>query len=119
MQSKIIPSVLGLSFEGHSMAIGYAARQRAYRELVNRWRAIRDRPISKEAKRAECISLLRGFIDEIAWTRRHGPNIPLRFYADMLVLEQLLAPRFATDELGAIAIWPGHALVKEWLDQHC
>jgi hypothetical protein len=65
------------------------------------------------------MSLLREFIDGMAWTRRHGLNIPLRFYADMLVLEDLLRPRFATDELGEIAIWPGHALVKEWLDEHC
>jgi hypothetical protein len=101
------------------MAVRPAARQRAYRELVDRWRAIRDRAISKEAKQAECMSLLREFIDGMAWTRRYGFNIPLRFYADMLVLEDLLRPRFATDELGEIAIWPGHALVKEWLDEHC
>lgn len=101
------------------MAVRHGARQSAYHELVKRWRAVRDRPISKEAKRAECMSLLREFIDEIAWARRHGPNVPLQFYADMLVLERLLQPRLATDELAAIAIWPGYFLVKEWLDDHC
>src|SRR5262249_43820316 len=119
MQSHGFLSMLGRSFEGHPMAMRPAARQRAYRELVKRWRAIRDRPISKEAKQAECMSLLREFIDGMAWTRRYGFNIPLRFYTDMLMLEDLLRPRFATDELGEIAIWPGYALVKEWQHQHC
>ena len=100
------------------MAVRCAARQQAYRKLVKQWRAICDYPISKEAKRDECMLLLREFIDEIAWARRHGPTIPLRFYADMLVLEQLLQPRFATDELATTAIWPGDLLVQEWLEDH-
>ena len=90
----------------------------AYYHLVDQWRAIVDRPISKEAKRAECMSLLRGFIDSIAWSRIRGPNRPLRFYADMMALHDLLRPRFATDELGEVAIWPAYALVKNWLDEH-
>lgn len=90
----------------------------AYHELVDRWLAVVDRPISKEAKQAECMSLLREFIDSIAWARIRGINRPLRFYADMLVLQDLLRPTFATDELGEVAIRPGYALVKEWLDDH-
>jgi len=90
----------------------------AYYHLVNQWQAIVDRPISKDVKQAECMSLLREFIDRIAWTRIRGINRPLRFYADMLVLQDLLRPILATDELGEVAIRPGYALVREWLDEH-
>ena len=90
----------------------------AYFHLVNQWQAIVDRPISKDAKQAECMSLLREFIDRIAWTRVRGINRPLRFYADMLVLQNLLRPILAFDELGEAAIKPGYALVTRWLDEH-
>jgi hypothetical protein len=40
------------------------------------------------------------------------------FYADMLVLQDLLRPTFTTDELGEVAIRPGYYLVKGWLDEH-
>jgi len=90
----------------------------AYYHLVNQWQAIVDRPISKDVKQAECMSLLPEFIDRIAWTRISGINRPLRFYADMLVLQDLLRPILATDELGEVAIRPGYALVREWLDEH-
>ena len=36
----------------------------------------------------------------------------------MLVLQDLLRPILATDELGEVAIRPGYALVREWLDEH-
>ena len=91
---------------------------RAYSELVNQRRAIVDRPISREAKHAKCMSLLREFIDGVAWTRVRGIDRPLRFYADMLVLQDLLRPTFTTDELGEVAIRPGYYLVKGWLDEH-
>lgn len=91
---------------------------RAYSEMVTQWRLIVERPISKEAKHDECMSLLREFIDGIAWTRIRGLDRPLRFYADMLVLQDLLRPTFATDELGEVAIRPGYYLVKDWLDEH-
>lgn len=91
---------------------------RAYSELVNKWQLIVERPISKEAKHEDCMSLLREFIDGLAWTRTRGLDRPLRFYADMLVLEGLLRPTFATDELGEVAIRPGYYLVKDWLDEH-
>jgi hypothetical protein len=90
----------------------------AYYRIVNQWRAIVDRPLSKEAKQAECMAVLRDFVDSIAWTRIRGTNRPLRFYADMLVLQQLLRPTFATDELGEVAIWPAYRLVNDRLDQH-
>ena len=89
-----------------------------YYRIVHQWRAIVDRPLSKEAKQAECMAVLRDFVDSIAWKRIRGTNRPLRFYADMLVLQQLTRPSFATDELGEVAIFPAHRLVNDWLDEH-
>ena len=92
--------------------------RRAYYRMVDRWREIVDRPNSREAKQAECLSVLRDYIDGIAWARIRGPNRPLQFYADMLVLQELLRPTFATDEFGEVAIRPAYALVRDWLDEH-
>jgi len=89
----------------------------AYYRLVDQWRAIVDRPLSKEAKQAECMAVFRDYVDSIAWTRIRGTNRPLRFYADMLVLQHLLNPMFANDELGEVAIRPAFGLVNDWLDQ--
>jgi hypothetical protein len=90
----------------------------AYYRVVDQWRAIVDRPLSKEAKQAECMAVLCDYVDSIAWTRIRGTNRPLRFYADMLVLQSQLRPQFAMDELGDVAIWPAYRLVNEWLEQH-
>jgi hypothetical protein len=65
----------------------------AYNGLVAQWMTIVDRPISSEEKQAECMALLREFIDGIASTRVRGANRPLRFHADMLVLEELSSPQ--------------------------
>jgi hypothetical protein len=89
-----------------------------YFRMVGQWRAIVDRPISKEAKQAECISVLRDFVERIAWKRIRGSNRPLRFYADMLVLRDLVRPVFASDELGEVAIRPAYALVENWLAEN-
>ena len=89
-----------------------------YFHMVSRWRAIVDRPISKEAKQAECVSVLRDFIEGIAWKRIRGSNRPLRFYADMLVVRDLVRPVFAHDELGEVPIRPAYALVENWLDEN-
>ena len=106
MRSKIHSSIVRCVLRTTAQAV------EAYHHLVNQWRAIVDRPISKDAKQAECMSLLREFIDRIAWSRIRGINRPLRFYADMLVLRDLLRPVLATDELGEVAIKPGYALVE-------
>jgi hypothetical protein len=86
--------------------------------MVGRWREIVDRPNSREVKQADCMSVLGDFIDIIAWARIRGTNRPLRFYADMLVLQELLRPTMATDELGEVAIVPAYILVSDWLDEH-
>ncbi len=90
----------------------------AYNRLIAQWMTIVDRPISSDEKQAECMALLREFIDGMASKRMRGANGPLRFHADMLLLEELLRPRLGRDELFHLAIIPGHKLVKEWIDQH-
>jgi hypothetical protein len=90
----------------------------AYNRLVAQWMTIVDQPISSEEKQPACMVLLREFIDSIASTRVRGANRPLRFHADMLVLEELLRPGLGGDELFHVAIIPGYKLVKEWIDQH-
>jgi hypothetical protein len=86
--------------------------------MVDRWREIADGPAPIEVKQAECASVLREFVERMAWARIRGANRPLRFYADMLVLQELVRPTFATDEFGKIAIWPAYGLVTRWLDEH-
>jgi hypothetical protein len=90
----------------------------SYQNLVNQWRVIVAQPLTKEAKQAECGAVFREFVNRIAWKRIRGANRPLRFYADMMVLQQLLRPTFATDELGEVAIRPAYRLVSDWLDEH-
>jgi hypothetical protein len=90
----------------------------SYQNLVDQWRAIVAQPLPKEAKQAECMTVFRRFVNSIAWKRIRGANRPLRFYADMVVLQQLLRPTFATDELGEVAIRPAYRLVSDWLDEN-
>ncbi len=89
-----------------------------YYSLVDEWRAVLRQPLSREVKQAECIAALRNFIDCIARKRVRGTNRPLRFYADMLVLQQLLRPGLTMDELSEVAIWPAYRLVNDWLEDH-
>ena len=86
--------------------------------MIGQWRAIVDRPISKEAKQAECMSVLRDFVEGVAWKRIRGSNRPLRFCADMLVLRDLVRPVLAGDELGEVAIRPAYALVENWIGEN-
>jgi len=89
-----------------------------YCNLVDEWRVILQHPLSREVKQAECTALLRNFIDRIARKRICGSDQPLRFYADMLVLQQLLQPGLTMDELSEVAIWPAYRLVNDWLKEH-
>jgi hypothetical protein len=74
-----------------------------FMDLVDQWRAIVDRAISKEAKQAECMAELRDFVDSIARSRLRDFDRPLRFYADMLVLREDLRSISFGGELGEIA----------------
>jgi hypothetical protein len=104
--------------QDHERGMRISRARLAYSRLVDEWRSIVDRPLSKEAKQAECMAVLREFIDSVAWKRIRGTNRPLRFYADMLALQQLLRPTMATDELGEVAIRPAYRLVNDWLEEH-
>lgn len=89
-----------------------------YNRLVDQWRDIVDRSISKEAKQAECMTALRDFVDSIALSRLRASNRPLRFYADMLVLREDLRLMRLNGELGECAILPAYRLVNDWLTEH-
>ena len=89
-----------------------------YNRLVDQWRAIVDRSISKEAKQSECMAVLRDFVDNIARSRLRDPNRPLRFYADMLVLRDDLRSMGSGNELGEIALMPAYRCVDDWLRDH-
>ncbi|MGH6708722.1 MAG: hypothetical protein ACREEK_07090 [Bradyrhizobium sp.] len=89
-----------------------------YNQLVDQWRAILDRSISKEAKQSECMDALRDFVDSIARSRLRDPNRSLRFYADMLVLREDLRFMGIGDELVEIAIVPAYRCVDDWLREH-
>lgn len=91
----------------------------AYWSLVEKWREIVAQPLTLEEKKTACMSLLQDHINRTAWSRRRGPNRPLKFYADMHVLFRLLSPGPGShDEFGQLALMPAAWFVKSWLQEH-
>jgi hypothetical protein len=95
-----------------------AAVDRRYWQLVDACRAIVAADLPDEAKEAACLSVLRDHMGRIALSRYGCRDVQLRFYADMLVLQDQLFPAFATDDLGRLAIWPMFRRINDWVESH-
>ena len=89
-----------------------------YISMVNVWREVVKQSIADLDKIDICFSLFAEFVDRMAALRVGQINAPLRFYADMMQLKQLLTPSRTYDELGYIAIRPSFWATSDWLYNH-
>jgi hypothetical protein len=86
--------------------------------MVAECQAIVASDLSAEAKEAACLSVLRDYMGRIALSRFGSRDPPLRFYADMLVLRDLIFPHGHVDDLRRLAISPMFRWVNEWIRSH-
>lgn len=90
-----------------------------YWRMMTEWDAILVQPLSNAAKEQACLAVLRAWMARRAAVRFGQPNPPLRFYADMLVLQDGLASvEFGTLEVRRPALRPSIRLVRDWMRQN-
>jgi hypothetical protein len=90
-----------------------------YWQMVGAWEAIIAQSLPDQAKQEACLAVLRDYVDRKAFARVRQPNPALRFYADMLTLQNDIGPRFTKEnDLERFALWPLSRLVFDWVKRH-
>jgi RimJ/RimL family protein N-acetyltransferase len=89
-----------------------------YWRMCDQWRAIVTQPLADESKTEECLTELRRLMARRAVFRFGQANPSLRFYADMIVLNDCLKFRSASDDFGKLALLPANELVRDWVRKH-
>jgi hypothetical protein len=90
-----------------------------YWQMVDAWEAIIAQALPDQAKQEACLAVLRDYVDRKAFARVGQPNPALRFYADMLILQNDIRPEFTKgNDLERFALWPLSQLVFDWIKRH-
>jgi hypothetical protein len=87
--------------------------------MMIEWDSIIAQPLSDEVRQQACLAALRTWMAHKAAARFGQPNPPLRFYADMLVLQRLISFSLAgMPECQTRVLRPSVNLVWDWVRQH-
>ena len=90
-----------------------------YWQMVASWEAVIAQSLPDQAKQEACLALLRDYVDRKALARVRQPNPALRFYADMLILQNDIRPEFTKgNDLERFALLPLSRLVFDWVKRH-